>query len=110
MCKYTKEQIVTEFDKHIQVSGRRVYSDFFIGITDDVQQSFKEHYVQQNSWWIYMRACSHEEALAVRGIYLDKGMRGKDYQFSETADLVYCYAVTPLTVEIPISNKEEMVR
>lgn len=109
MCRYTKEQIISKFDEHIKVSGRSKYSDFFIGITDDIQQSFKEHYVRQNSWWIYMRAISHEEALEVRSMYLNKGMRGENYQFTDTADLVYCYEVTPLTIEMQI-GKEDSVR
>ncbi|MBQ6741430.1 MAG: hypothetical protein IJR04_02450 [Bacteroidales bacterium] len=105
MCKYTKNQIIRDIDSHLNVSGHGSYSDFFIGITHDIQESFNKHYVRQNSWWIYRRAISHEVAEQVLKHYLDKRMRGEGYTYLDEADIVYCYEVTPLTLE-PLTKNE----
>ena len=40
--------------------------------------------------------------------YLEKGMRGSGYTYKDNADVVYCYEVTPLTLEVPKDNKVEI--
>ena len=104
MCKYTEQQIKDDFDNHLGVSGHSSFSDFFIGITDDLQESFNQHLVRQNSWWIYRRAESHEAAERILRHYLEKGMRGSGYTYIDSADIVYCYEVTPLTIEVPVKD------
>lgn len=108
MCEYTERQIIKDIDKHLSVSGHGFYSDFFIGITDDVQESFNKHFVRQNSWWIYRKARSHNAAERILNHYLEKGMRGSGYTYNDNADVVYCYEVTPLTLEVPKDNKVEI--
>lgn len=104
MCKYTEKQIKRDFNNHLGVSGHSSFSDFFIGITDNVQESFNQHFVRQNSWWIYRRAESHEAAERILKYYLEKGMRGAGFTYLDSADIVYCYEVTPLTIEVPVKD------
>jgi len=95
------DTIINEIDAHLSRSGRRYYSDFYIGITKDVEQRlFGDHNVSKdNSWWIYRTAETNEIARAVEKHYLDFGMRGGPGGGDYDSRIVYCYAVTPTTVE-----------
>ena len=95
------ETIINEINAHLLRSGRRYYSDFYIGITKDVEQRlFGDHNVSKdNSWWIYRTAETNEIARAVEKHYLDLGMRGGSGGGDNNSRIVYCYAVTPTTVE-----------
>ena len=95
------DRIVKEIDNHLSVSGKRYYSDFYIGITKNIEQRlFRDHNVpRQNSWWIYCIAESDEIARMVENHYLQLGMRGGSGGGDDGSCFVYCYAVTPTTVE-----------
>lgn len=95
------ETIVKEIDKHLSISGKRYYSDFYVGITKNIEQRlFGDHNVSKdNSWWIYRTAETNEIARAVEKHYLDLGMRGGLGGGDYDSRIVYCYAVTPTTVE-----------
>lgn len=95
------DSIVNAIDKHLSISGKKYYSDFYVGITKNVEQRlFHEHNVsKENSWWIYRIAQSDEIARQVEQHYLDLGMRGAPGGGDEDSRVVYCYVVTPTTVE-----------
>ena len=95
------KKILQLFNNHLISSGRRFYSDFFIGVTDDVDKClFEDHMVHKgNSWYIYAPASSHENALAVRKHYHDLGMRTSRRRTSKSSTMVYCYGVSPYTIE-----------
>lgn len=95
------ETIIREIDNHISLSGKRYYSDFYIGITKNIQQRlFGDHNVsKENSWWIYRTAESSDVARKVERHYLDLGMRGGAGGGDDDTCVVYCYVVTPTTVE-----------
>lgn len=103
MCYMEKDeeaikQMITE---HLKNSGRRYYSEFYIGISDDAQSRlFNDHHVEkENSWWLFTTADSQETALAVKQYYMNLGMRGDENSGNGNSKMVYCYAVTPLTTE-----------
>ena len=52
------EQIIEDFDAHINKSGRYTYGDFYIGITNNVERRlFEEHRVpREGHWWVYSPA------------------------------------------------------
>lgn len=93
--------IVNDINEHLTKSGKRYYSDFYIGITDDIERRlFKEHNVsRENSWWIYRTATDAETARRVEKYFLSKGMRGAPSGGNDSSDTVYCYAVGSTTVE-----------
>lgn len=97
----TRDEIITAIDNHLQKSGKRYYSEFYIGITNNIQRRlFDEHNVQREGmWWIYETAISIDDARSVEKHYLDLGMRGGDGGGDETSTIVYCYTVTPTTIE-----------
>lgn len=95
------QTIVNEINDHLAKSGRRYYSDFYIGITNDVdRRMFSEHNVpREKTWWIYRTASDSDVARQVENYFLRKGMRGGKGGGDETSNIVYCYAVGPTTVE-----------
>lgn len=97
------DEIVERINDHLGKSGKRYYSDFYIGISKDAIKSlFEKHHVdKESSWWIYRTAVSAETARKVKKHYLDLGMRsgsGREDE-DEKSNMVYCYVVTPTTTE-----------
>lgn len=96
-----QDKIMQFFNNYLNNSGRRFYSDFFIGVTDDVDKSlFRDHMVSKtNSSYIYAPASTHENALAVKKYYHNLGMRTSSRRTSKLSKMVYCYGVSPYTIE-----------
>lgn len=99
--KYTKDQIIADVDAHLQESAKQYYSDFYIGITNDVNRRlFTEHNVDKdNAWWIYMNAIDKATAQAVEEYYLNKGMKGDTGGGADDSTYVYCYQISSSTKE-----------
>ena len=98
---HTKQEIIAFFDENLRNSGKRYYSEFYVGITNDVQRRlFQEHNVNKDTmWWAYSTARTKEEAEEVEKHYLSKGMRGDTGGGTPDSVVVYCYAVSPTTVD-----------
>ncbi|MBD5321838.1 MAG: hypothetical protein HDS01_03585 [Bacteroides sp.] len=94
-------EIVELIDAHLKKSGRRYYSEFYIGVSQNAtKRLFEEHHVDmKNSWWIYATADSSEIAKEVEEHYLGLGMRGNDRDENNNSTMVYSYVVTPTTTE-----------
>lgn len=96
----TYEEILNAINEHLKSSGRRYYSDFYIGVSEDAaKQLAYKHHVGRRDWWIYRAAESSDTACEVKKHYLDLGMRGNTATAGKTKKMVYCYAVTPTTTE-----------
>lgn len=95
------DEIVSFFDRHIATSGKRFYSDFYVGITNDVDRRlFQEHNVDRDTmWWVYSTADSKDTAQKVEEHYLGMGMKGSTGGGTDESRVVYCYAVTPTTID-----------
>lgn len=93
--------IVNDIEAHLLKSDRSYYSDFYVGITNDVQRRlFIEHNVlKEKSWWIYRTAIDCDTARKVEKYFLEKGMRGDTGGGNDESVIVYCYAVSPTTIE-----------
>lgn len=100
----TYDEIIKGFDEHLKKSGCRFYSDIYIGMTNDAEKRlFDDHHVAKDEqWWVYAMADNEEIAHQVKEHYLDKGMRGplSSEKLDDNATIVYCYAITPKTVEL----------
>lgn len=101
MARETFNQIVADIDSHLQNSQKKYYSDFYVGITNDIERRlFGEHNVQANGqWWIYRQAIDKNTAQLVEEHYLDKGMKGDTGGGNDDSTFVYCYEITRNTVE-----------
>lgn len=97
----TKIQIIADINSHLQKSAKKFYSDFYVGITNDIERRlFEEHKVsKENAWWIYRVADTKAVAQAVEEYFLDKGMRGDTGGGTEDTTYVYCYEITNYTEE-----------
>ncbi len=95
------DQIVADFDSHLQSSQREYYSDFYVGITNDVERRlFGEHNVQrEKNWWIFREALDKVTAQKVEEYYLDKGMQGDTGGGNDDTVFVYCYEIDNNTIE-----------
>lgn len=100
MRKTTRE-IISDVETHLASSKKRYYSDFYIGITNDVERRlFGEHNVDRvHSWWIYRTAIDKTAAQAVEEHFLSKGMKGDTGGGTEYTIYVYCYEITNTTKE-----------
>lgn len=97
----TREQIIAEIDAHLQKSDKKYWSDYYIGITNDINRRlFTEHNVNRdNAWWIWREATSKSVAQAVEEHYLALGMKGDTGGGTDDSVFVYCYEVTSTTIE-----------
>ena len=99
--KKTKVQIIADFDAHLQKSSKKYYSDFYVGITNDIERRlFTEHNVKkEGAWWIYREATDKTTAQEVEEYYLGKGMKGDTGGGTDDSIYVYCYEIKSYTKE-----------
>lgn len=99
--KKTFNQIIADIDSHLEKSQKEYYSDFYVGITNDVERRlFGEHNVQKNGrWWIFRDAINKSTAQSVEEHYLNRGMKGDTGGGTDDSTFVYCYEITNNTVE-----------
>ena len=100
MQKFAKE-IIIDFDNHLSKSYKKSYSDFYIGITNNIDRRlFSEHNVPRHwHWYIYHEAINEENARLVENHYLKKWMQWGGWWGNGdwTAIFVYCYYITSYT-------------
>lgn len=100
MKKYAFDEIICNINEHISVSGHNSYEDFYIGITSCPEKRFLEHKVNINdSWSITMPAIDSETARKVEKYFLCRGMNGGDGGGNDDSIYVYCYIITPATID-----------
>lgn len=97
----TIEEMIAFFEENLRNSRRNYYSEFYIGITNDVERRlFQEHNVNKETmWWAYTTANTKEDAEYIERYYLGKGMKGNTGGGTPDSKVVYCYAVGPTTVD-----------
>lgn len=95
------QQIIVDIDAHLLKSNTQHYSDFYIGITEDINRRlFDFHNVpKKGHWYIYREAANDSESRRVEQYYLDKGMDRGDGGGDENAVYVYCYQISDQTKE-----------
>lgn len=84
---------------HIKQDSGKYYSDYYSGITDDIQRRlFNEHNVSpKNDCWIYRKADTIYDARSAEEQLLAKGMQGDSGGGSDNSVFVYCYRITSST-------------
>lgn len=97
------DDIIKSIDEHLSKSPKRYYRDFYIGITDNINERlFGYHQVnKQTDWWIFCAGDSEDIARKVEKYYIDKGMRGNPGggKGKGKTKIVYCYEITNNTKE-----------
>lgn len=92
----TAQEILDAIYEHLEKSSATNYSDFYIGITNDVERRlFNEHNVpRENHWRIHDKAVSKASAQKVEEHFLDKGMKGDTGGGTDDSVYVYCYEIS----------------
>ena len=95
----TYERIIIDINEHLGKSNKELYSDYYIGITDNINEClFGFHQVPQRGYWyIYMPADTNEIAREVATYFLDLGMQGRELEGDSKSVMVYCYEISPKT-------------
>lgn len=94
--------IIQEIHDHlINGCGGGNYSDYYVGITKDVEDRlFGAHKVpKEGHCYIYRKANNDTDSRAVETYYLNKGMQGGDGGGVEESVYVYVYKIGRNTVE-----------
>lgn len=101
IMRKTAKEIIVDVEEHLTKSNKRYYSDFYVGITNDIERRlFVEHNVDKKSnWWIYRTATNKTAAQSVEEYFLNKGMKGDTGGGTDDSIYVYCYEITNLTKE-----------
>lgn len=97
----TAREIISDVESHLAFSNKQYYSDFYIGITNNVERRlFGEHNVdREHSWWIYRTAIDKIAAQFVEEHFLNNGMKGSTGGGTDDTIYVYCYEITNTTKE-----------
>ena len=68
--RLTAKEIIADFDAHLQKSSKQYYSNFYVGITNNIERRlFVEHNVsKENAWWIYRTAIDKAAAQVVEAV------------------------------------------
>ena len=74
IMRKTAKEIIADVEEHLTKSNKRYYSDFYVGITNDIERRlFTEHNVdKKNNWWIYRTATNKTVAQSVEEYFLNK--------------------------------------
>ena len=96
-----KQEIIDAIMQHLKLSPKPYYSDFYIGVTSDINERlFHAHGVPETGhWYIYRYADTEDIAREVEKYFLDLGMQGDTGGGTGDGDVryVYCYELGPDT-------------
>lgn len=97
--KYTAQEIVSIIDRVIEKCSGKFYSDYYIGITDNIEERlFGAHnFDREKDCGTYCQAINIEHARVVEKYFLEKGMKGGDGGGNNNSTYVYCYFITNTT-------------
>lgn len=78
------------------------YSDYYVGITNDINRRlFEEHKVDHYSCHWFHETSSREIADEIEGHFIAKGMKGHQGGGNKESVWIYIYRITPKTLEAP---------
>jgi hypothetical protein len=96
---YTEKQIKEDLKKHIDKEGS-VFSNWYVGITDNCKRRLGEHSVptgKGEAWWICREAEDDETARKIEKYFIDLGCDGGDGGGDDDSKIVYAYKKTNKT-------------
>lgn len=102
--------ILEELDSRIRRECvGKFYSDYYVGITNDVQRRvFTEHRVDNECHW-YRKCSSKQIAETIEQKFLDKGMMGSYGGGNTDSVYIYVYRITPSTMEARILSDSNII-
>lgn len=93
--------IIKAFNEHLQKSSKQNWNDFYVGITDNIEERLHGfHQVpKKGHWYIWCPADTEMIARTVEKHYLGLGMDGGTGGGDDDTNFVYCYEIGPNTKE-----------
>jgi len=95
-----RDTLIRKIQDHLDTSGQKYYSGFYVGTTNDPDISFKQHLVKKDrNWWLYVNCDNAATAKDIEKHYLDLGMKGSDRDNDDGSKYIYFYVITSKTKE-----------
>lgn len=100
MDTYNADSIVASIIAALIHYPNRPHSDFYVGITDDVNRRLGEHNITRKDCLRILRATNYDEAHMAESTLINVyKMTGKVGGGNKDSVWVYCYEITDDTVE-----------
>jgi hypothetical protein len=101
MQKLTASQIVEAIKEHTRKSGAKYWSEWYAGITSDIDQRLHgDHKVpEKDFWYIWREAISSQAARDAEAELLKLGYKGGSGGGDDDSTFVYAYKITSITRE-----------
>jgi len=95
----TKEAIIKKFEDYISSNGGR-YSEWYVGITSDIDKRLFSEHNAKNTRWIWDEATSASAAREIEEHFINiLGTKGASGGGDEKSKFVYAYKITSTTIE-----------
>lgn len=98
--RYNSDAIVTSIIKNIDNLQGVSRSDFYVGITNDVERRLREHHVEAHQCLKILEATSKSEAEIAENFLIRAGLNGHPGGGGQDdTNIVYCYQITDETIQ-----------
>lgn len=97
--RYNSDAIVTSIIKNIDNLQGVSRSDFYVGITNDVERRLREHHVEAHQCLKILEATSKSEAEIAENFLIRAGLNGHPGGGQDDTNIVYCYQITDETIQ-----------
>lgn len=95
--KYNSDSIVAEILGAVDRIPNSYHSDFYVGITDNIERRLSEHKVTIKDCLRILEATNKDEAETAEIILIHCGLKGHQGGGNEKSNMVYCYQITENT-------------
>lgn len=92
--KYNSDSIVAEVLGAIAQIPGTYHSDFYVGITNDIERRLYEHRVDSKDCLRILEATNKDEAEMAEITLIHCGLRGHQGGGTDHTNIVYCYQIT----------------
>lgn len=92
--KYNSDSIVAAILASIARIPGTYHSDFYVGITNDINRRLSEHNVDKNDCVKILEATNKGEAEMAETILIHSGLKGHQGGGTDDTNIVYCYKIT----------------
>lgn len=92
--KYNSDAIVASILAAIDKIPGTCHSDFYIGITNDIDRRLSEHNVDKNDCIKIIEATNKDEAEMAEKTLINSELKGDTGGGTDDTNFVYCYRIT----------------
>lgn len=97
--RYNSDAIVSSIIKTIDNLQDTSRSDFYVGITNDIERRLREHHVEAHQCLKVLEATNKSEAEIAEKFLIGAGLNGHSGGGQDDSNIVYCYQITDETIQ-----------